>query len=62
MNLSGRNSQADTSLELLIDELTDRLQAGESTALEAYADQHPDHAEPLRKLRCPINPGRYTDG
>jgi hypothetical protein len=50
MNLSVTNSQIDTSLELLVDELTDRLQAGESIDLEAYADQHPDHAEQLRKL------------
>jgi WD40 repeat protein/serine/threonine protein kinase len=43
-------SQTDTSVERLIDELTDRLQAGESIDLKAYADQHPDHAEQLRKL------------
>jgi len=50
MNLSVTNSQTDTSLELLIDELTDRLQAGESIDFEAYAQVHPDHAEQLRKL------------
>jgi eukaryotic-like serine/threonine-protein kinase len=50
MNPIVTNSQSDTSLELLIDELTDRLQAGESIDFEAYADQHPDHAEQLRKL------------
>src|SRR5262245_6244212 len=44
------NSQTDPSLELLIDELADRLQAGELIDFEAYADQHPDHAEQLRKL------------
>jgi hypothetical protein len=50
MNPPVTSSRADPSLELLIDELTDRLQAGESLNLEAYADQHPEHAEQLRKL------------
>jgi serine/threonine protein kinase/WD40 repeat protein/Flp pilus assembly protein TadD len=43
-------SQADPQLAALIDELTDRLQAGEAVDLEAYLRRHPDHAEPLRQL------------
>jgi serine/threonine-protein kinase len=50
MNRTVTNSQPDPSLELLIDELTDRLQSGESIEIEAYADQHREHAEQLRKL------------
>ena len=50
MNPAVANRQPAPSLELLIDELTDRLQAGEAIDLEAYADQHPDQAEQLRKL------------
>src|SRR5262245_6075590 len=44
------NGRSDPSLELLIDELTDRIQAGESIDFESYVGQHPEHAEELRKL------------
>ena len=38
------------SLERLVDDLTDRLQAGEAVDLEACVRDHPEHAEPLRRL------------
>src|SRR5215831_11061346 len=44
------NSLADPALAALVDELTDRLQAGEAVDLEAYLRRHPEHAEPLRQL------------
>jgi WD40 repeat protein/serine/threonine protein kinase len=50
MSFTASESKTGTSLDLLIDELTDRLQAGESIDFEAHAAEHPDHAEQLRKL------------
>jgi eukaryotic-like serine/threonine-protein kinase len=43
-------SGADPELDRLIEELTRRIQAGESVDLEAIAREHPGHAEPLRRL------------
>jgi serine/threonine protein kinase/Flp pilus assembly protein TadD len=37
-------------LAKLVDEITDRLQAGEAVDLEEYAGQHPERAEELRRL------------
>jgi serine/threonine protein kinase len=44
------DSPADTGLAALLDELTDRLHAGEAVDLEAIIGLHPDHAGPLRQL------------
>jgi serine/threonine protein kinase len=41
---------ADPDLAVLVDELTDRLQAGEAVDLEAFLGRHPEHAGPLRQL------------
>jgi serine/threonine protein kinase/WD40 repeat protein len=43
-------SSTDQALGLLIDELTARIQAGELVDVEAYAADHPEHAEALRRL------------
>src|SRR5215471_7517898 len=43
-----RSGQA--SLDLLIEELAGKLQAGEPVDVEAYLAEHPDHAERLRQL------------
>jgi serine/threonine protein kinase/WD40 repeat protein len=43
-------SAVDPKLAVLIDELTDRLQAGEAVDLEAYILEHAEHAGPLRQL------------
>jgi WD40 repeat protein/serine/threonine protein kinase len=43
-------SSTDQALGLLIDELTARIQAGELVDVEAYAEDHPEHAEALRRL------------
>ena len=40
----------DASLEDLIDECTDRLQAGEDVDLDELAARHPEHADRLRSL------------
>jgi WD40 repeat protein/serine/threonine protein kinase len=51
---STRNAEqvgsADPDLAVLVDELTDRLQAGEAVDLEAFLGRHPEHAGPLRQL------------
>jgi WD40 repeat protein/serine/threonine protein kinase len=44
---AGAGEQA---LGLLIDELTAKLQAGESVEVSAYVREHPEHAEALRRL------------
>jgi WD40 repeat protein/serine/threonine protein kinase len=44
------NSPADPGLAALVDELTDRLQAGEAVDLEAFLAQHAEQAGPLRRL------------
>jgi serine/threonine protein kinase len=41
---------ADPALNDLIDELTARLQAGETVDFDAVIAQHPDHADTLRRL------------
>jgi tetratricopeptide (TPR) repeat protein/serine/threonine protein kinase len=48
-NVSG-NSSADSFLMRLLDEIGDRVQAGESVDVEAYAQAHPEYAERLRQL------------
>src|SRR5438876_6096283 len=40
----------EASLDLLIEELAAKLQAGESVDAEAYIAYHPDHADQLRQL------------
>ena len=47
---SATTGAVDPRLAALIDELTDRLQAGEPVDFEAIISQHPEHAEPLRQL------------
>jgi serine/threonine protein kinase len=42
--------QADPVLDQLIEELTNKLQAGEPVDLSAYAHRYPDHAETLRRV------------
>jgi serine/threonine protein kinase/Flp pilus assembly protein TadD len=46
----GVSCLADPALAALVDELTDRLQAGEAVDLEAFIGRHPEHAGPLRQL------------
>ncbi|MFO0846311.1 MAG: protein kinase [Gemmataceae bacterium] len=43
-------SRAGGVLADLVEEITNRLQAGETVNVEAYAALHPEHAEELRKL------------
>ncbi len=43
-------SLADPRLAALVDELTDRLQAGEAVDLEEFIGRHPEQADPLRQL------------
>jgi eukaryotic-like serine/threonine-protein kinase len=45
-----QNSLTDPALAALVDELTDRLQAGDAVELEAFLDGHPEQAEALRQL------------
>src|SRR6266852_5891869 len=45
-----RNSAADPVLNDLIDELTNKLHAGEPVDLEAYVADHPAHADSLRRF------------
>jgi WD40 repeat protein/serine/threonine protein kinase/Tfp pilus assembly protein PilF len=47
---TGTASAADPILAALVDELTDRLQAGEPVNFAASLDAHPDQAEALRQL------------
>jgi WD40 repeat protein/serine/threonine protein kinase len=44
------NRLAESTLAALVDELTDRLQAGEIVDLEAFIGRHPEHAQALRQL------------
>ena len=46
----GPGEAADPVLAKLVDEITDRLQAGEAVDLEEYAGRHPERAEELRRL------------
>jgi serine/threonine protein kinase/Flp pilus assembly protein TadD len=43
-------SQANPVLDQLIEELTNKLQAGEPVDISAYADRYPEHAETLRRV------------
>ena len=45
-----RSTGPTRSLAELVEELTDRLQAGEPVDLEAFAREHPEQAEQLRRL------------
>ncbi len=42
--------EGESILENLVDECTDRLQAGEAIDIEDFARRHPEHAERLRRL------------
>jgi tetratricopeptide (TPR) repeat protein len=46
----GPGEAADPVLAKLVDEITDRLQAGDAVDLEEYAARHPERAEELRRL------------
>jgi tetratricopeptide (TPR) repeat protein len=50
LNSVSRDSGADSVLMRLLDEIGDRVQAGESVDVEAYAQAHPEYAERLRQL------------
>jgi tetratricopeptide (TPR) repeat protein len=45
-----RATSADPRFEELVEELSNRLQAGEEVDIEAFARAHPDHAERLRQV------------
>ena len=45
---------AGTGLTELIEEFTNRLQAGEALDADAYVREHPQYAEPLRRLLPPL--------
>src|SRR5437870_10268788 len=49
-SLAARPSSADPVLNEHIDELTNKLHAGEPVDIEAYVAQHPDYADKLRRL------------
>jgi hypothetical protein len=49
-SVAARTSSADPALNDLIDELTNKLHAGEPVDLDAYVAEHPDHADSLRRL------------
>ena len=46
----GPDDGDESIFEDLVEELTDRLQAGEAVDLEAFLARHPEHAERLRRL------------
>jgi serine/threonine protein kinase len=46
--------EAGTGLTELIEEFTNRLQAGEAVDVDAFVGEHPEHAEPLRRLLPPL--------
>jgi hypothetical protein len=43
-------NQADPILDDLLAEFANKLQAGEQLDLDAYAQEHPEHASALRRL------------
>ena len=45
-----RDSGVDSALMHLLDEIGDRVQAGDSVDVEAYAQAHPEYADRLRQL------------
>ena len=49
-NLKPSDGEQDPSLEQLVDDLIERLQAGDNVDLEAVIREHPDHAEPIRRM------------
>ena len=49
-DLKPSDGERDPSLEHLLDNLIERLQAGEEVDLEAVIREHPGHAEPIRRL------------
>ena len=49
-NLKPSDGEHDPSLEQLVDDLIERLQAGDEVDLEAVIREHPDHAEPIRRM------------
>ena len=50
LDLSMTTGQADPVLDQLIEELTNKLQAGEPVDISTYALHYPDHAETLRRV------------
>jgi serine/threonine protein kinase/Tfp pilus assembly protein PilF len=50
MSDAARSSPADPALAALVDELTDRLHAGDDVDLGAFLGRHPEQAEALRQL------------
>ena len=44
------DGELDPSLDQLLDDLIERLQAGEEVDLEAVIREHPEHAEPIRRM------------
>ncbi|HZY90173.1 MAG TPA: protein kinase [Gemmataceae bacterium] len=44
------SAEADPVLAELVEEITDRLQAGEAVDIEAYVARHPERADELRRL------------
>jgi tetratricopeptide (TPR) repeat protein len=48
--LAPQASSTDLALGLLVEELTANLQAGEPADVQAYVEEHPEHAERLRQL------------
>jgi tetratricopeptide (TPR) repeat protein len=49
-DLKPSDGERDPFLEQLLDGLIERLQAGEEVDLEAVIREHPDHAEPIRRM------------
>jgi hypothetical protein len=47
---SAHTSPKGVALEDLVEELTNRVQAGEAVDVEAYAARHPEHAQAIREL------------
>jgi hypothetical protein len=49
-DLKPSDGERDPFLEQVLDGLIERLQAGEEVDLEAVIREHPDHAEPIRRM------------
>jgi WD40 repeat protein/serine/threonine protein kinase len=64
--LASQAGSSEQALGLLIDELTAKLQAGELVDMSAYVQEHPEHAEALRRLLPALHLladlGRSADG
>ena len=62
LNGSGLSAADDPALAELVEELTDRLNAGESVDVDAYVARHPGHAERIRGLMFTFEDLRRVDG